>query len=93
MLGARLSSFLGLSEVVFAGIVGWILLGEALGPLQILGGVLILGGIVLVRLERRPADAASVALDIDLVPVAVPVDAEPSDSRGDDAPATFASRA
>jgi len=70
MLGARLSSFLGLSEVVFAGIVGWILLGEALGPLQILGGVLILGGIVLVRLERRPADAASVALDLDLVPIA-----------------------
>jgi hypothetical protein len=51
--------------------VGWILLGEALGPLQILGGALILGGIVLVRLERRPADAASVALDIDLVPVAI----------------------
>ena len=71
LLGARLSSFLGLSEVVFAGIVGWILLGEALGPLQILGGALILGGIVLVRLERRPADAASVALDIDLVPVAI----------------------
>jgi drug/metabolite transporter (DMT)-like permease len=77
MLGARLSSFLGLSEVVFAGIVGWILLGEALGPLQILGGALILGGIVLVRLERRPADAASVALDIDLVPVAI--DPSPAD--------------
>lgn len=71
MLGSRLSSFLGLSEVVFAGIVGWILLGEALGPLQVLGGALILGGIVLVRLERKPADAASVALDIDLVPVAI----------------------
>jgi drug/metabolite transporter (DMT)-like permease len=69
LLGSRLSSFLGLSEVVFAAIVGWLLLGEALGMLQILGGVLILGGIVLVRLERRPADAASVALDIDLVPV------------------------
>jgi drug/metabolite transporter (DMT)-like permease len=69
LLGARLSSFLGLSEVVFAGIVGWILLGEALGALQILGGVLILGGIVFVRLERAPAATASVALDIDLVPV------------------------
>lgn len=81
MLGARLSSFLGLSEVVFAGIVGWILLGEALGPLQILGGALILGGIVLVRLERRPADAASVALDMDLVPVAIdppPADRSPA---------------
>ena len=77
MLGARLSSFLGLSEVVFAAIVGWILLGEALGPLQVLGGALILGGIVLVRLERRPVDAASVALDLDLVPVAVPADTSP----------------
>lgn len=77
MLGARLSSFLGLSEVVFAGIVGWILLGEALGALQILGGVLILGGIVLVRMERKPVDAASVALDLDLVPVAI----DPTPSR------------
>ena len=68
-------------DLVFAGIVGWILLGEALGPLQILGGALILGGIVLVRLERRPADAASVALDIDLVPVAIgpsPADRAPA---------------
>ncbi|MGR0220434.1 EamA family transporter [Agromyces sp. ZXT2-6] len=69
MLGSRLSSFLGLSEVIFAAIVGWILLGEALGPLQVLGGVLILGGIVLVRLERGDRTAASVALDIDLAPV------------------------
>lgn len=76
MLGSRLSSFLGLSEVVFAAIVGWLLLGESLGVLQILGGVLILGGIVLVRMERRERDAASVALDIDLVPVpdGTPVD-------------------
>jgi drug/metabolite transporter (DMT)-like permease len=69
MLGSRLSSFLGLSEVVFAAIVGWLLLGESLGVLQILGGLLILAGIVLVRMERRERDAASVALDIDLVPV------------------------
>ncbi|MDR6904415.1 drug/metabolite transporter (DMT)-like permease [Agromyces sp. 3263] len=53
MLGSRLAAFLGLSEVVFAGIVGWLLLGEALGPVQILGGILILAGIVCVRLERR----------------------------------------
>ncbi|BDZ53491.1 EamA family transporter [Agromyces marinus] len=76
LLGTRLASFLGLSEVVFAGIVGWILIGEALGALQILGGVLILGGIVLVKLERTPADEASVALDADLVPV--PADLTPT---------------
>ena len=83
MLGARLSSFLGLSEVVFAGIVGWILLGEALGPLQILGGVLILGGIVLVRLERRPPDAASVALEFDLVPLSSEPAADGSNADAD----------
>ena len=52
LLGTRLSSFLGLSEVVFAAIVSWALLGEAIGVVQLLGGLLILGGIVLVRLER-----------------------------------------
>lgn len=77
MLGSRLSSFLGLSEVVFAAIVGWLLLGESLGVLQILGGLLILAGIVLVRMERRERDAASVALDIDLVPVPDDTPVEP----------------
>ncbi|GAA1747738.1 EamA family transporter [Agromyces humatus] len=67
MLGTRLASFLGLSEVVFAGIVAWVLLGEAIGPVQMLGGVLILGGIVLVRLERPAVEP--VPLEIDLVPV------------------------
>ncbi|MGR2753785.1 EamA family transporter [Agromyces arachidis] len=83
LLGSRLSSFLGLSEVVFAGVVGWILLGEALGPLQILGGALILAGIVLVRMERGDRGPASVALDVDLVPVPddAPVD-PPADGAG-----------
>ena len=67
LLGSRLSSFLGLSEVVFAAIVAWALLGEAIGLLQLIGGLLILGGIVLVRLERPSRDP--VALELDLVPV------------------------
>lgn len=57
LLGTRLSSFLGLSEVVFAGIVSWILLGEAISPLGLVGAALILGGIVLVRMEPSGADA------------------------------------
>ncbi|MRG61375.1 EamA family transporter [Agromyces sp. CFH 90414] len=68
MLGTRLASFLGLSEVVFAAIVAWIVLGEAITPFQALGGIAILAGIVLIRLERRPGDPAARALDIDLVP-------------------------
>lgn len=73
MLGSRLAAFLGLSEVVFAGIVGWILIGEALGPLQILGGVLILAGIVCVRLERRAIEPVGVAVEL----VGEPVPSEP----------------
>lgn len=54
MLGTRTASFLGLLEVVFAAILGWIVLDEAMGPLQILGGVLIIAGIVCIRLVRTP---------------------------------------
>jgi drug/metabolite transporter (DMT)-like permease len=57
LLGARVASFLGLSEVVFAGVVGWIVLGEAIAPIGLLGAALILGGIVLVRLEPGTAAA------------------------------------
>ncbi len=58
LLGTRFASFLGLSEVVFAGVVGWIVLGEAIAPLGLVGAVLILGGIVLVRLEPAAAPSA-----------------------------------
>ena len=78
MLGARLASFLGLSEVVFAGVVGWIVLGEAIAPLGLVGAALILGGIVLVRLEPQrgaatdavPADAMAGA---EPLPVTTPI--------------------
>src|SRR5680860_1112669 len=48
-LGSRLVSFVSLLEVVFAALFAWLLLGEALTPLQLLGGGLILGGIAAVR--------------------------------------------
>lgn len=78
MLGTRLSSFLGLSEVVFAAIVAWALLGEAIGPVQLIGGLLILAGIVLVRMERSASLPAVVttAPDIDLTPVPQKADSE-----------------
>ena len=53
ILGSRLSSFVGLLEVVAAAFYAWILLGEALTWLQILGGVLILIGIAFVRSEKQ----------------------------------------
>ncbi|TXK20031.1 EamA family transporter [Homoserinibacter sp. GY 40078] len=70
-LGTRVASFLGLSEVVFAGIVGWIVLGEAIGPVALAGAALILGGIVLVRMEPA-SEAPALAEPLPLTePIAV----------------------
>ena len=55
VLGSRLASFVGLLEVVFASLFAWLLLGEQLTPVQLLGGLLILGGIAAVRSERAEA--------------------------------------
>jgi drug/metabolite transporter (DMT)-like permease len=52
LLGSRLASFTGLLEVVAATAYAWLLLGESLTVFQLLGGVLILGGIALVRADR-----------------------------------------
>lgn len=55
LLGSRLASFTGLLEVVAATLYAWLLLGERLDALQLLGGLLILGGIALVRADRADA--------------------------------------
>lgn len=49
-LGSTLASFVGLTEVLFAIVFAWILLDELPRPIQLLGGVFILGGVVAVRL-------------------------------------------
>lgn len=55
MLGAKLASFVGLSEVMFAVVLAWVLLGELPRPVQLLGGLFILAGVVAVRAEEsRP---------------------------------------
>jgi drug/metabolite transporter (DMT)-like permease len=52
ILGARLSSFVGLSEVMFAVLIAWIVLHELPTAVQLLGGVLIVSGAALVRLDE-----------------------------------------
>lgn len=52
VLGARLSSFVGLTEVVFAVLIAWLFLGELPGVVQLLGGALIVAGVALVRLDE-----------------------------------------
>ena len=48
-LGAKLASFIGMAEVLFAILFAWLLLGQLPTPVQFLGGAFILAGIVLVR--------------------------------------------
>jgi len=55
VLGAKLASFVGLSEVLFAVLLAWVLLGELPRAVQLLGGVFILAGVAVVRSEEsRP---------------------------------------
>jgi len=55
ILGARLSSFVGLTEVLFAILVAWVVLGELPTVVQLIGGVLILAGVTLVRVDELRA--------------------------------------
>ncbi|WP_043425035.1 MULTISPECIES: EamA family transporter [unclassified Arthrobacter] len=59
-LGSKVASFVSLTEVLFAVVWAWLLLGELPGTIQLLGGVLIVGGVILVRLDelRSPATIA-----------------------------------
>jgi hypothetical protein len=52
ILGAKLASFVGLSEVLFAVLFAWVLLGELPRAIQVLGGLFILAGVVAVRAEE-----------------------------------------
>jgi len=67
MLGSRLSSFIALSEVVAAMVFGALLLDQVPGPVQAIGGALVLAGVVVVKLGE--ADAVAPALVVEPVPV------------------------
>jgi drug/metabolite transporter (DMT)-like permease len=58
-LGPRLASFVGLTEVVFAVVFAWLLLGQLPSAGQFLGGAFILGGVTLVRLGETRGPAAA----------------------------------
>ncbi|MGN6414505.1 EamA family transporter [Flexivirga sp.] len=49
-LGRTVASFVALAEVLFSVLFAWLLLGQLPLLIQLLGGVLIVGGVVLVRL-------------------------------------------
>ncbi len=63
-LGSKLSSFVGLTEVLFAVLFAWVLLGQLPTGLQLVGGLLIVAGVALVRIDelREPARDDSAAV-------------------------------
>ena len=52
ILGAKLASFVGLAEVIFAVLIAWLLLGQLPTAVQLIGGALIVAGIALVRIDE-----------------------------------------
>lgn len=66
ILGPTVASFVGLSEVVLAVVVAWLLLGQALAPIQLLGGLAILLGVVAVKLGQERPDEPLPADDVDV---------------------------
>ncbi|MGD0374664.1 MAG: DMT family transporter [Streptosporangiaceae bacterium] len=69
-LGAKLASFTGLSEVLFAVLFAWLLLSQLPSRMQLLGGAFIITGVALVRVDELggapgpaglPDDEASLA--------------------------------
>jgi drug/metabolite transporter (DMT)-like permease len=63
ILGARLSSFVGLTEVLFAVGIAWLLLGELPTAIQLVGGALIVAGVALVRVDELRSARTSPFLD------------------------------
>jgi len=49
-LGARLASFIGMAEVLFAILFAWLLLGQLPTLMQFVGGGFIMAGVAMVRL-------------------------------------------
>jgi len=69
LIGSRLASFVGLSEVLFALGFAWLLLGETPAPIQFAGGALILAGVVLVRMDAgSPIEQKTETASIPVVP-------------------------
>jgi drug/metabolite transporter (DMT)-like permease len=59
LLGAKLASFVGLTEVLFATLFAWWFLGQLPGAMQIAGGALIIAGVSLVRLDELRGERVS----------------------------------
>jgi drug/metabolite transporter (DMT)-like permease len=63
LLGAKVASFVGLSEVLFAVLFAWLLLGRRLDGVQVVGAVLVVVGIALVRIDELTSPSPDEGVD------------------------------
>ena len=62
-LGSRVASFVALTEVLAGVVWAWVLLDQLPRPVQLVGGLLILAGVVAVKLGERTVVATAPTLD------------------------------
>lgn len=62
-LGSKVASFVSLTEVLFSVVASWIMIGDVPGPVQFVGGALIVVGVVMVRMDELRAPAPAVVPD------------------------------
>lgn len=60
-IGAASAGVIGMAEPVLAGVVAWVVLGEALAPVQVLGAAVVVTGLVLAESARAGAPAPAAA--------------------------------
>jgi len=79
-LGARLASFVGLTEVIFAVLIAWLTFNELPAGVQLVGGAFIVTGAALVRLDewRQPPPQTPQPRDEPAPSEEVQVDGEPA---------------
>jgi drug/metabolite transporter (DMT)-like permease len=63
LIGAARTGLIGTAEPVMAGFIAWVVLGERLAPVQLVGAAVVMAGIVVAESARapRPSAAAPVA--------------------------------
>lgn len=59
LLGPKMASFVGLTEVIFGVLFAWLLLAELPTAVQLAGGLLIVAGVALVRVDEMRSAAVS----------------------------------
>ncbi len=67
-LGSTVASFVGLTEVLFAILIAWVVLGELPGWLQLVGGVLIVAGVLAVRTDEARRHRLGHAVEVEPLP-------------------------